>query len=122
MSQKRFMPRGYNAALPSSPFANAEEAWFWFVRCQEARRQGARCASAAGAFQRPCDPDDIYRAVLALLRGGRIRQAHLHVLGRFGLLGRPPDRRCGDERPLAPLWEEALDRLATILGDKGLLA
>lgn len=121
MTQKRFVPRGCNALVPSSPFVSAEEAWFWYVRCQEARRQGARFANAA-TYERPCDPDDIYRAVLCLIRGGRIRQAHLLVLGRFGLLGRPPDRRCSEEQRLASLWEEALDRLASVLGKKGILA
>lgn len=122
MPHRRFVPTRPSASLASRPFGSAEEAWFWFIRCQEARRQGARFSNDAQAFQRPCDPDDIYRAALALLRGGAIGERHLQVLGRFGLLGRPPDRRCSEEEPLVRLWEEALDRLATLLAEKGILA
>lgn len=122
MAHKRFIPRRYDTPRPSRPFGCAEEAWFWFVRSQEARRDGARFVDCASAFQRPCDPDDIYRAVLGLARDGRIGRSHLHVLGRFGLIGKPPDRRCPEQVGLAPLWEEALDRLATVLRGKGILA
>lgn len=72
-------------------------------------------------FSRPCDPDDIYRAVMNLRRRGFIGAMHLTVLARFGLVGRPPDRRCADEAEAAQWWGEALDRLATVLREKGII-
>jgi hypothetical protein len=108
------------AQPPVSAFESAEEAWFWFVRCQQVRREGAQLAGG-GMFSRPCDPDDIYRAIMSLRRHGVVGSAHLTVLARFGLIGRPPDRRCADEAQAARLWAEALDRLSTVLRDKGII-
>ncbi|MFO1152108.1 MAG: hypothetical protein U1E42_00380 [Rhodospirillales bacterium] len=105
---------------PSAPFDSAEQAWFWFVRCQVVRRDGARL-SPGGNMHRPCDPDDIYVALMNLQRRAVLRPSHLNILGRFGLEGRPPDPRCREETTAAKLWDEALDRLTTVLRDKGII-
>ncbi len=121
MTQRRFIPRSFSGTSPAQPFATAEEAWFWFARCQIARRQGARFEPLPGASGRPCDPDDIYRAALALRQQGILRREHLDVLGRFGLCGRPPDPRCEEEDSAARIWEQAIDRLTTVLRRKGII-
>jgi hypothetical protein len=108
------------AQVPINAFESAEEAWFWFVRCQQVRREGAQLAGG-GMFSRPCDPDDIYRAIMSLRRREVIGSAHLTVLAKFGLIGRPPDPRCADQAQAARLWSEALDRLCTVLRDKGII-
>lgn len=108
------------AQPPVNAFESAEEAWFWFVRCQQVRREGAQLAGG-GMFSRPCDPDDIYRAIMSLRRRGLVGAVHLTVLARFGLVGRPPDCRCADEAKAAQLWGEALDRLGTVLRHKGII-
>lgn len=105
---------------PAALFRSAEEAWFWFVRCQVVRRDGARFTAAGGPF-RPCDPDDVYLVTIALRRQGVLDGRHLDTLGRFGLIGRPPDRRCREQEAAARLWEEALDRLTTPLRRKGIV-
>jgi hypothetical protein len=110
----------FEAVLPGVPFENAEQAWFWFVRCQMVRRDGARLPSS-GNMRRPCDPDDIYVAVLALQRRAVLHGSHLNTLGRYGVRGRPPDPRCREEATAAKLWDEALDRLTTVLRDKGII-
>lgn len=120
MSTLRYVPRVI-AEVPVNAFESAEEAWFWFVRCQQVRREGAQL-SGGGAFSRPCDPDDIYRAIVGLHHRGLVGRTHLTVLGTFGLIGRPPDARCADEATAARLWAEALDRLSTILQAKGIVA
>lgn len=116
----RYIPRIAGEA-PVTPFHSAEEAWFWFVRCQQIRREGAQLAGGCGGFSRPCDPDDIYRAIMMLQRRGAVGNAHLAVLGRFGLAGRAPDPRCCEEADAARRWTEALDRLSTVLRAKGIL-
>jgi hypothetical protein len=108
------------AVLSGVPFDSAEQAWFWFVRCQMVRRDGARLP-ASGGMQRPCDPDDIYVALLALQRRAVLHADHLNTLGRYGVQGRPPDPRCREEMAAAKLWDEALDRLTTVLRDKGII-
>jgi hypothetical protein len=119
-------PRPSSATAPAdllpaaSPFRSAEEAWFWFVRCQVVRRDGARFAASSGLF-RPCDPDDVYLAITTLKRQRVLTSLHLETLGRFGLLGRPPDSRCREQERAARLWDEALDRLTTPLREKGIV-
>jgi hypothetical protein len=121
LSQPRYAPKSF-ADFPGTAFGSAEEAWFWFVRCQQVRREGARLTNGQGEFERPCDADDIYRAVMALVRRGILAGTHLAVLGKFGLAGRPPDVRTADEATAARLWNEALDRLTTILRGKGIVS
>ncbi|MBI2235765.1 MAG: hypothetical protein HYU60_02210 [Magnetospirillum sp.] len=104
------------------PFGSAEEAWFWYAQCQLARLDGARSVASAGATCRPCDPDDIYRAVDALYRRRRIDRTHVSILGRYGLRLCPPSPDGGGGRGEFTLWQEALDRLATILRHKGIVA
>ena len=120
MPRFRYIPRGISQAS-SVPFADAEEAWFWFVRCHRVRRDGARLSGGA-ATVRPCDPDDIYRAVSRLARTGRIGQDHLHVLARFGLREAPPDPRRPDEVRAARLWAESLERLGSALREKAIVS
>ena len=120
MSTLRYAPRACTE-VPVTTFRSAEEAWFWFVRCQQVRREGAQLSGGCGGFSRPCDPDDIYRAIMSLQRRCVIGGAHLSVLGSFGLAGRAPDARCAEEAVAAQRWAEALDRLSTVLRHKGII-
>lgn len=106
---------------PTVPFPNAEEAWFWFIRCQKARAGGARFEAAPGAMARPCDPDDLYRAVVRLRRQRRINTEHLRILDTYGLRECPPDPRCRAEARPAKIWDEAIDQLTTPLKKKGII-
>jgi len=120
MPRPRYIPRRVSVA-PTVPFLNAEEAWFWFVRCQRARADGVRFETVLGCAARPCDPDDLYRAVLGLRRRRRLTGRHMKVLADFGLLERPPDSRRREEERPARLWDEALDRMETVLRQKGIV-
>jgi len=112
-------PLGEGEAVP---FDTAEEAWLWYSSCQIARNEGVRVRADLGQVRRPCDPDDVYRAVIALYRRRRLADRHLAVLGRFGIRLAAPDPWAGDAPGEAALWAEALDRLATILKGKGIVA
>lgn len=102
-------------------FQTAEEAWFWFIRTQKARRDGARFGNV-GAAVRPCEADDIYLAAVGLMRAGVLKVLHLRTLVDFGNRERAPDPRVREELQPARLWDEALDRMTTILRRKGILA
>ena len=102
-------------------FGSAEEAWFWYVRCQKARADGARFIKSANQTVRPCDPDDVYRVVRGLARRQTLTQGHLKVLNTFGNFERPPDPRCQEERLSFRLWGEAIDRIATVLKAKEII-
>ena len=117
MSRRRFFPRSPDNA-PVAPFGSAEEAWFWFARCQRIRREGSRFDDTTPSVRRPCEPDDIYRCAIALFRGGVLHRQHLRILAVFGLSGQSPDPRCDDEVAAARYWDEAMDRLETPLRSK----
>ncbi|MGE5545589.1 MAG: hypothetical protein ACM33T_01730 [Solirubrobacterales bacterium] len=121
MRRGKFTARSLSPA-DGQPFATAEEAWLWFARCQIARLEGVRFVAGAGEVARPCDPDDIYRAVDALARSGAIGHDHVTVLGRFGLRLAPPDPWAGDGAADAARWQEAMARLEAALKAKGIVA
>lgn len=121
MRRQRFGPKTYENK-PSIAFDSTEEAWFWFIRCQQVRRDGARLDSEFESTSRPCDPDDVYRAADRLLRNGLIRSAHIKVLGHYGRLQRTPDPRCPEQAKAAQFWTEAIERLSSPLRTKGIVA
>lgn len=121
MSKKRRFIQKMAQLLPTQPFDDAEEAWFWYAKCQRLRNAGVKPKDIGQITGRPCDPDDLYRAVSWLQGQGRIGVAHVGVLGRFGFEDRPPDPRCRQEERAARLWDEALDRLTTVLRKKGIV-
>lgn len=120
MTQQRLFPKPLRDGEVTL-FASAEQAWFWFVRCEVARIEGARVVADAGEVTRPCDPDDIYNAVMRLRRGGMIGQAHLQVLEYYGLMERLPDRRVSEEIRKAGLWGEAMQALTQVLIQRGIV-
>lgn len=120
MSRGRYTPKQQSRA-PSVPFCSAEEAWFWFMRSQRARLEGAKMRSDEADIIRPCDPDDIYRAVMALVRAKTLGRYHLKVLASFGMSECAPDPRVREQQRAFHLWDEALDRLTTALKRKGIV-
>lgn len=125
LCQKLMRPRRLvsksHADAPQRPFATAEEAWFWFIRCQFLRRAGARLSKGSASHERPCEPDDIYRAVAALARKGLLHRPHLSTLATFGQAGRPPDGRCPEEQRAVGWWREAMEGLGQVLREKGIM-
>ena len=83
MPRPRYIPRSFYDT-PTELFDDAEQAWFWFIRCQKAREEGARFEALPGSSARPCDPDDLYRAVTDLSRRRRINDEHLRILESLG--------------------------------------
>lgn len=112
--------RPVRATPPPTPFTGAEQAWFWTVGALAARRDGVR--SSGPRIPRPCEPDDVIRALDLLYRCQGIGLDHARALRRWGERGMAPDARLPSERADALLWAEALDRLDEILRVKGLLA
>ncbi|MFP4098019.1 MAG: hypothetical protein ACLFP8_06380 [Alphaproteobacteria bacterium] len=103
------------------PFETVEEAWFWFIAAQQARNDGARYVSGAGAINRPCEPVDILKVVDTLYRKRRIMRDHLLVLRHYGRRFMPPDQRRIKERRAHYLWHEAFERMRPILEKKGII-
>ncbi|MBB4285109.1 hypothetical protein [Roseospira goensis] len=117
----RHVPRPL-AVRATEPFDTAEAAWFWVQRARLNRAEGARLTADPLAAARPCDPDDIVRAVQRLARAAVLTRRHLRVLDRHGRRLTPPDARLPEEEADAALWAEALDRLTGPLRRKGIVA
>ena len=103
------------------PFSTTEEAWFWFIRSEQARLEGARLSEDGSSNARPCEPDDIYLFVMQLHKRRKVRNEHLRVLAQYGWQGAPPDPRVREEERAHVLWDEALDFLSTVLMGKGIV-
>ncbi len=120
MTKPRYAPRCL-PVVSEVPFTSVEEAWFWYMRCERVRREGARMTRDNIRQHRPCEPDDLNRWVMALYRAGTIGPQHLKVLAHFGWQDRAPDPRVRGEVRAHALWDEALDRLATPLKSRGIV-
>lgn len=112
----------YAAMQRSQPFRSAEEAWFWTMLALIARRDGARIVAGAGTTQRPCEPDDVVKALDRLYRQRRIDLQHARIMRLWGERGFAPDARIPAERGDARLWREAMSRLEWPLRLKGIVA
>jgi hypothetical protein len=110
------------AVIATTPFATAEEAWFWFIQAQAARIDGARFARGQGLIPRPCEPLDILRTLDGLYRTRRLLMDHLLVLRHYGRRLMPPDQRRVKEMRAFTLWREAFLRLEPVLVRKGIVA
>lgn len=103
------------------PFTSAEEAWFWAAAALMARSDGARIVAGLGLVPRPCEPEDLLKAVETLYARGRLARAHIDTLIDFGKRLVAPDSRNRTEARAARLWDEALDRLSTVWRAKGIV-
>ncbi len=104
------------------PFRTADEAWFWTMSALTARRDGARIVAGAGTTQRPCEPDDVVKALDRLYRQRRIDLQHARIMRIWGERGCAPNPNAPSERGDARLWREAMGRLEWPLRVKGIVA
>ncbi|MGQ9371003.1 hypothetical protein [Azospirillum sp. ST 5-10] len=120
MPRDQHVPRSV-ASCDGVPFGTAEEAWFWSVQAHDAKAEGARIVAGRGLVVRPCEPDDVLRAVDRLFRQRRLVRDHLHVLVHYGRRLMPPDPERRHEQRACTLWREAFACLAPVLRDKGIV-
>lgn len=110
-------------------FKNAEEAFFWAVDCEKAKKDGARAVSGYGFPLRPCNALDVFIVLQRLYAQGKIKTDHCLTLRFFGLRGMRPDPRIRphttkdgrDERRAYELWCEAMDLMEKELRKKGIV-
>ena len=103
----------------ATPFKDSEEAWFWYCRYEE--RSVFRSGKGARDVLRPCQLDDIYICVARLFIDKKIGRRHIKTLVKYGNLLVPPDPRIEAEAMDALWWDDALDKLHTILAKKGVV-
>lgn len=112
-------PPSLPETAPGICFGDAQEAWFWTIGALRARREGA--GRAGPGTPRPCEPDDVIRAVDRLWRDERLAPAHLRVLRVCGERGHAPVPHRPAEQQAARLWTEAMTQLGPALHAKGIV-
>lgn len=104
----------------TQPFDSAEEAWFWYCRCEQIGHP--RPLNNNVAMARPCETSDIFITLKNLFKTGVLRAAHIKVLSKYGYSQTPPHPHFGDDSKICALWQEALDFLGLSLKKKGIVA
>ncbi|MBD5398134.1 hypothetical protein HDR60_01345 [bacterium] len=100
-------------------FECAEDAWFWY--CKYEKRNPYKSNNSNKVIVRPCMLDDIYLSVVKLYLAKKISERHLKTLIKYGRLQCPPDSRIKDEEMEALWWDDAIDKLETVLRKKGIV-
>ena len=119
-------PRRAVPAIPGTvPFDDAAQAWFWTVASLAARHgaglgRGTQGGHGGVRIARPCDPDDVIRALDLLYRRGGIGPTHARVLRRWGERFTAPAPG-GTSAEDALLWSEAMAQLDGVLRPKGIV-
>jgi len=117
------MRKKYLSFIPdkeTQPFDSAEEAWFWYCRCEQIGRP--RPVYDDTPTVRPCETSDIFITLKNLWKAGILRAAHIKVLSKYGYAQTPPHPHFGDDSKICALWQEALDFLGFSLKKKGIVA
>lgn len=103
--------------MNTTPFASADEAWFWTVRACQRLGVADRLPLVVA---RPCGPDDVIRALDLLYREGSINPSHARALRRWGEKQVAPT--ASGQAAEATLWNEAMQLLDGVLRPKGIVA
>lgn len=103
------------------PFEDATEAWFWFIKAQEARNDGARYTAGMSLLPRPCEPSDFLKILDRLYRNRILLRDHFLVLRHYGRRQLAPDNRRVKESIAFKLWNEAFEKIEPILIKKNIV-
>ena len=104
----------------TQPFPDAEQAWFWTVAALSARRDAT--GRGERGTPRPCDPDDVIRALDRLYRQRRIDLLHARILRIWGERGIAPNPADPGQASDSRIWREAMERLDGKLRASGIVA
>lgn len=103
------------------PFDNAEDVWFWFCACLQARGDGLRSRSDYVGKRRKCEVADIYRIIKRLKMHGEISNRQLRVMYNWGYMHFPPYYDSRAKRSEVRLWEESMRIFEKALIEKNIL-
>jgi hypothetical protein len=107
--------------VPTELFDNSQDAWFWFMQANEAKRVGAKCSPGLGAVSRPCEPEDIMNIVNKLYRQRSLLIDHVRILAHYGKkLCAPNDDRYREKKAVT-LWREAMAKIEPVFIKKGII-
>lgn len=105
---------------PPRPFPSVEAELRWSIE-ELSRRQGGR-SFVVREHNRPCEPDDITRALDRLWNEGKVSRAQIECLGRYIEKGRAPNEAVRGELMDFALWRHAIAQLGIVLRAQGIVA
>ena len=106
-------------AYTPEKFQNAEQLWFWFLYSKYAQN-GFVYHNAC--LKRPCELLDVETLITKLYLSGKLSEAQLDVMKKFGDKRRAPHQYIYSENKAAMLWKTAMDTLTDAATKKGWLA
>lgn len=92
----------------SDKFQNAEQIWFWFLYSKSVQNGLNRNNSS---LRRPCELVDVETAITKLYLCGKLSDAQLDVMKKFGDKRRAPHQYVFSENKSAALWNSAMETL-----------
>ena len=97
-------------------FQNAEQLWFWFIYSKSAQNGFVHNYSGT---RRPCELLDVEILITKLYLSGKLSEAQLSVMKKFGDKRRAPHQYIYSENKSAALWKSAMDTLGDSARTKG---
>lgn len=100
----------------TNKFQNAEQLWFWFLYSKSIQNGLHRNNSS---LRRPCELIDVETQITRLYLCGKLSDAQLDVMKKFGDKRRAPHQYVYSENKSAALWKSAMNTLTECAKAKG---
>lgn len=97
-------------------FQNAEQLWFWFLYCKSVQNNFRRQNPST---KRPCEVLDVEVLITKLYLSGKLSEAQLEVMKKFGDKHYAPRQYVFAENKSAALWNTAMKTLGEQTLQKG---
>ena len=97
-------------------FQNAEQLWFWFLYSKSIQNNFRR---NSGSVKRPCEILDVEILVTKLYLSGKLSEAQLETMKKFGDKRHAPNQYIYAENKFVALWNSAMDTLKKSAKEKG---
>ena len=100
-------------------FQSAEQLWFWFLYSKSIQNGLHRHNSS---LHRPCELIDVETLITKLYLCGKLSDAQLDVMKKFGDKRRAPHQYIYSENHASALWQSAMATITEYAKDKGWIA
>ena len=97
-------------------FQNAEQLWFWFLYSKSIQNNFRHNCSSV---KRPCEILDVEILITKLYLAGKLTEAQLETMKKFGDRRRAPNQYIYAENKHAALWNSAMETLKESAKEKG---
>lgn len=102
---------------PAEKFQSAEQLWFWFLYSKSVQNGFSRIRNAA--TRRVCELLDVETLITKLYLAGRLSDAQLSVMKKYGDRRRAPHQYIWSENHDATLWHSAMEIIGNAAKENG---